>query len=324
MRIGSEKKCNFDGFFLPYNRFYTLFVQYSVSLKGMKKALVQLHISVFLAGFTGVLGKLIRLNEGLLVWYRIFITVLTLFLLLGLKRQLVKIPAAAMLTLTGIGSLIALHWVCFYGSIRLSNVSVALVCFASVGLFTAILEPMLTRKKFSWAEFGLGLLSLLGISLIFHFDTQYRPGILAGIGSALLGALFSVLNKKNVTVAAPQTIMLYELGGGLLVITLALPFYLRYVPAETVWPSPADWGWLLVLSWLCTVVAMNLMLQALQKVSAFTQNLSLNLEPVYGILLAFALFQENKQLTSSFYAGLGLILLSVVLQMGRVMVRKRV
>lgn len=290
----------------------------------MKQALIKLHISVFLAGFTGVLGKLILLNEGLLVWYRIMLTVVTLFAWLSWKKKLTRISAASVWKLLGIGALIALHWVCFYGSIKMANVSIGLICFASVGLFTAILEPMMTDKKFSWAETGLGLISLLGIYLIFHFDTRYRTGIIVGIASALLGALFSVLNKKNVNVAPPQTMMLYELSGGLLILTLFMPLYLSYFPTDYFFPSLSDWGWLLMLSWLCTVLAMDLMLQSLQKVSAFTQNLTLNLEPVYGILLAFVLFKENKNLSDSFYIGFGLIMLSVVLQMLRVVKRKHV
>ena len=290
----------------------------------MKQALIKLHISVFLAGFTGVLGKLILLNEGLLVWYRIMLTVVTLFAWLSWKKKITRIAAASVWKLLGIGALIALHWVCFYGSIKMANVSIGLICFASVGLFTALLEPMMTDKKFSWAETGLGLVSLLGIYLIFHFDTRYRLGIIVGIASALLGALFSVLNKKNVDVAPPQTLMLYELSGGLLILTLFMPLYLSYFPTDYFFPSLSDWGWLLMLSWLCTVLAMDLMLQSLQKVSAFTQNLTLNLEPVYGILLAFVLFNENKNLSDSFYIGFGLIMLSVVLQMLRVVKRKHV
>jgi len=290
----------------------------------MKQALIKLHIAVFLAGFTGVLGALIKLNEGLLVWYRLILTVATLFVLLSWKRKITKISTASVLKLFGIGTLIALHWVCFYGSIKMSNVSIGLICFSSVGLFTAVLEPVFTNKKFSWAEVGLGLISLLGIYLIFHFDTRYRAGILVGIAAALLAALFSVLNKRHVYMAAPQTLMLYELSGGLLVITLLIPVYLHYIPTNYVLPTLSDWAWLLVLSWLCTVLGMNLMLQSLQKVSAFTQNLTLNLEPVYGILLAFIIFKENEQLDSSFYFGFALIAFSVVLQMLRVMRRKRV
>ncbi len=265
------------------------------------------------------MGKLIFLNEGLLVWYRIMLTVVTLFVWLYWKKKITRISPSSVWKLFGIGALIALHWVCFYASIKIANVSIGLICFASVGLFTAILEPLLTRKKFSWAEIGLGLLSLLGIYLIFHFDSRYRTGILLGILSAVLGALFSVLNKKNVHVAPPQTLMLYELSGGLLILTLGMPLYLHYFPTNYYFPSLADWGWLLMLSWLCTVLAMDLMLQALQKVSAFTQNLTLNLEPVYGILLAFVLFHENRNLTNSFYVGFILIAFSVVLQMLRLM-----
>jgi len=290
----------------------------------MKQALIKLHISVFLAGFTGALGALIQLNEGLLVWYRIMLTVVTLFIWLLWKKRIVLISASTVWKLLGIGTLIALHWVCFYGSIKASTVSIGLVCFASVGLFTAFLEPLLTNKKFSWSETGLGMLSLLGIYLIFHFDSRYRTGILIGIASALLGALFSVLNKKYVNVAPPQTLMLYELSGGLLILTLLMPVYLQYFPTSHIVPTLSDWGWLLVLSWLCTVLAMDLMLQALKKVSAFTQNLSLNLEPVYGILLAFVLFKESEKLDNSFYIGFSLIALSVVLQMLRVVKRKRV
>lgn len=290
----------------------------------MKSALIKLHISVFLAGFTGVLGRLISLNEGPLVWYRIMITVVTLFIWLRLTKKITRISTANVWRQLGIGSLIALHWVCFYGSIKTANVSIGLICFASVGLFTAILEPLLTEKKFSWAEIGLGLVSLLGIYLIFHFDIRYRAGIMLGTAAAVLGALFSVLNKRYINVAAPQTLMLYELSGGLLLLTVTMPLYLNYFPSAAIFPSLSDWGWLLILSWFCTVYAMDLMLQALKKVSAFTQNLTLNLEPVYGILLAFALFEENKNLSGSFYIGFGLIALSVALQMIRVMRRRQV
>ena len=290
----------------------------------MKQALIKLHISVFLAGFTGVLGVLIVLTPGVLVWYRIMLTVVTLFFWLLWKNKIAKISIGTVWKLLGIGSLIALHWVCFYASIKMANVSIGLVCFASVGLFTAVLEPLLTSKKFSWAEVGLGMISLAGICLIFHFDSRYRTGILFGIASALLGALFSVLNKKNVDVAPPQTLMLYELSGGLIILTICMPIYLHYFPGSYLFPTVSDWGWLLVLSWLCTVLAMDLMLQALQKVSAFTQNLSLNLEPVYGILLAFLLFKENEKLNNSFYIGFALIVLSVVLQMFRIVRKKQI
>jgi drug/metabolite transporter (DMT)-like permease len=289
----------------------------------MKQALIKLHIAVFLAGFTGVLGVLITLNEGLIVWYRMLITVVSMFLLLIWRKNLQKIKKSKAIHLMLIGGLIAIHWVCFYGSIKYANVSIGLVCFASTGLFTALLEPLMTTKKFSWSELFLGIVSLLGIYLIFHFDARYRTGIIIGIASALFAALFSVFNKRNVAIVAPQTMMLYELSGGVLLLTILMPFYLLRFPTEHLIPSMSEWGWLLVLSWFCTLWGMNLMLQALQKVSAFTQNLSLNLEPVYGILLAFILFQEQKQLQISFYYGFALIAFSVVIQMIRIVKNKQ-
>ncbi|MDE3235430.1 MAG: EamA family transporter [Bacteroidota bacterium] len=287
----------------------------------MKASLIQLHTAVFLAGFTGILGKLISLNEGLLVWYRILLTVLILVFLLYRKKAIQKVSSRLLIRLFATGFLIALHWVCFYGSIKYANVSIGLVCLSASGLFTALAEPLLTHKPFSLSEVLLSLLSLTGIFLIFHFDVPHRTGIILGIVSAVLAALFAVLNKRYIHTAPPQTIMLYELTGGWMLLTLLMPWYVRQFPPEHLLPTLQDWGWLLLLAGFCTVWAMDLMLQALKKVSAFTQNLTLNLEPVYGIILAFILFHENKYLHSSFYAGILLIGCSVIIQMFRVMKR---
>ncbi|MFN3300847.1 MAG: DMT family transporter [Sediminibacterium sp.] len=290
----------------------------------MKQALIKLHISVFLAGFTGILGVLISLNEMSLVWYRIMITVVSLSVLFKITRKSAQLPKTKVVRFLLIGCLIALHWVAFYGSIKLSNVSIGLVCFSATGLFTALLEPLIVTKKIQWAEVGLGLISLLGIYLIFHFDQRYQTGIIVGIISAFLAALFSVLNKKQVDKVEPLVIMLYELTGGLLVLTLLMPAYGYFFPEMSLIPTLSDWVWLLVLSWLCTIVAMQLMLDSLKKVSAFTQNLSLNLEPVYAIIMAFILFDENKHLSNSFYYGVALIILSVVLQMVRIVYKNKI
>jgi drug/metabolite transporter (DMT)-like permease len=284
----------------------------------MKQALIKLHVAVFLAGFTGVLGVLITLNEGLLVWYRMLIAVISLFALLMYQNQLQKLPFKKVGQLFIIGGIIALHWVCFYGSIKYSNVSIGLVCFASTSFFTALFEPLLKNKKFSFVEMLLGLLSLMGIYLIFHFDVRYRTGIVIGLFSAIFAATFSVLNKKNVQDIAPKTMMLYELIGGVLLLSVLMPFYLHLFPTNHLIPNFSELAWLLLLSWFCTIWALDLMLHALKKLSAFTLNLSLNLEPVYGIALAFMLFKEQQQLQPSFYVGFALIALSVVLQMFRV------
>jgi drug/metabolite transporter (DMT)-like permease len=288
----------------------------------MKKALTQLHVAVLLAGFTGILGALIQLNEIWLVWYRIAITVVTLLLAASLLKQSLRIASASAFRLMGIGAIIALHWVFFYGSIKLSNVSIGLICFASVGLFTSLLEPLINKTPFAPAEMLLGVLSLVGIYIIFHFDSRYRTGIIMGSLSSLLAAVFSVLNKRNVTSFSPRLMLFYEMTGGVLALSLLMPLYLHFFPAGNSKPSLMDFGWLLILSWACTILAMDLMLKSLQHISAFTQTLTLNLEPVYGIAMAWFFFKENQQLNTSFYLGFALIVISVALQMVRVSRKK--
>ncbi len=280
----------------------------------MKKAFIQLHIAVFLAGFTAILGKLITLNEVLLVWYRLLFTVITLLVLLYFKKQLQKMPVKEGIKIFGTGCIVALHWVFFYGSIKYANVSVALVCFSATGFFTAILEPTLLKKPPNLTEIALGLLAILGIYIIFNFHPQYKLGIFFGILAAIGSALFPIFNKRFIKQFAPQSLMLYELGGGLILLTLLMPIYLLKFPAPYFIPTLSDCVWLLVLSWLCTVFSFNLQLNALQKISAFTINLSYNLEPVYGIVLAFIFFKENTAFNYQFYIGVGLILLAVILQ----------
>jgi drug/metabolite transporter (DMT)-like permease len=295
----------------------------------MRKAFVKLHLSILLAGFTGILGKLITLNEGLLVWYRMLIASLVIAAVLLLKRRTARTfppPGSGFLRdrlkrrslwqMMGAGALLALHWVFFFGSIKASNVSIGVVCFSATGLFTALSEPLLNRRRLSARELLLSLIPLAGMLLIFHFDVRYRTGILLGIGSAWLAALFTIANKRVGKARSPATMLLYEMLGGLFCLSPAMPFYLHYFPAETLLPSLQDWGWLLVFATCCTVLLYLLQMEALKSVSAFTLNLSYNLEPVYSILIAMLFLGEARELNFSFYAGLGLIGLSVLLQTG--------
>jgi drug/metabolite transporter (DMT)-like permease len=279
----------------------------------VRKAFFQLHTAVFLAGFTGILGRLITLNEALLVWYRLLITAVSLWVLFFFQKKLQRISRAGLLRITGVGAVVALHWVTFYGSIKYSNVSVALVCFSAIGFFTAVLEPLITRNRFNKVELLLGLLVMAGIYLIFRFDPQFKTGIILGIISALLASLFPIFNRLLVQEFTPETVTLYQLSGGFLCLTILLPVYLYYFPTTHLTPSLTDTRWLLVLSWFCTVLAFNLSMNALKKISAFTVNLTYNLEPLYGIALAFLIYREDKLLSGSFYIGLMLIVLSVFL-----------
>ena len=284
----------------------------------MKPALIKLHIAVFLWGFTGVLGRLIQLNELLLVWYRILITIITLYLIFYLKKEFTKVDFKVKTRLMRIGVIVALHWIFFYGSIKYSNVSISLLCLSSIAFFTSIIEPFIIKKKFNFIEIILSLVGVLGIALIFHFDDKYRIGIIMGVFAALFSAIFSIYNKKNIVIANSKTIIYYELIGGFIFLSLLMPFYLKFFKTTFSVPNYSDLFWLLILSWVCTVLAMDLSLQALKKVSAFTLNLTVNLEPVYGILLAFAIFNEQKELNGSFFLGFILIILSVMLQMIRI------
>ncbi len=273
----------------------------------MKKAFIQLHIAVFLAGFTGILGRLIDLNEGLLVWYRLLITSVTMWILFAITKKLRKIAWKDILQLSGIGFLAALHWVTFYGSVKVANVSVALVCFSSVGFFTALVEPLLLRVRFKWMEMLLGLVVMAGIYLIFHFDPLYKTGIILGITSSMLIAIVIILLKQVMKRINPETALTYQLSGGFLALTAVMPFYLYWFPTRYLIPDANDWFWLLVLAWLCSVVAFQFSAYALRKLSAFTVNLTFNMEPVYGIILAFMVYRENELLSKWFFIGFAMI-----------------
>lgn len=289
----------------------------------MKKALLQLHLAVFLAGFTAILGKLIGLNEGLLVWYRLLITVTTLGTLLLLQKKLVRLSLKDTLQIVGVGLIVAVHWLTFYGSVKYGNVSIAVVCISGAGFFTAFFDPLICRRRVSVIEVLLGAIAIAGIYIIFDFHPQYKTGILFGVISAVGSSLFPIFNKRLLEKHEPEILTLYELGGGLLTLSFIIPFYLQVFPASYYLPTSQDWLWLLLLAWVCTVFCFDLQLKALKKLSPFTSSLAYNLEPVYGIVLAFIFFSENKALNSQFYLGVGLILLAVLLQMARVWYSRR-
>jgi len=279
----------------------------------MKKAFLQLHAAVFLAGFTGILGRLISLNEGMIVWYRLLFTAATMWILFSLMKRLERIALADIFRIAGVGFIAAMHWVTFYGSIKYSNVSVSLVCFSSIGFFTALFEPLILRKRIKWIELLLGLITLSGIYIIFHFDTQYKTGIILGLISAVLASLFPIFNREFLKRINVETMLTWQQTGGFLLLSVLLPFYLQQFPAPQFIPGWEDIGWLLVLSWFCSVVAFQLSGNALKRLSAFTVNLTFNLEPVYGIILAFMVYKENQFLSKWFFVGFGIIAVALII-----------
>jgi drug/metabolite transporter (DMT)-like permease len=296
----------------------------------MKQAFIKLHLSILLAGFTGIFGKIITLNEGLLVWYRMMLAAVVMGVVVlppnplkgGLRGTNLSTPPLGGWGVGGgggvscgvAGSLLALHWVFFFGSIKASNVSIGVVCFSLTGFFTALLEPLLNHRRVSLRELAFSLITVAGIWLIFHFDAQYRTGIVLGIVSALLAALFTITNKRVVGRRSSSVMLFYEMLGGFLLLTLLMPLYLHFFPVETILPKTQDIAYLLIFVVFCTVLLYLLQIDVLKQISAFTVNLSYNLEPLYSILIAMLFLGEAKELTASFYTGLGLILLSVLLQ----------
>ena len=279
----------------------------------LRKAFVQLHASILLAGFTGVLGRLITMNEVDIVFYRIVVALSILLVFVGRPQ----VSLRRFLQIAGCGALLAIHWILFYSSIKMSNVSIGVVCYALVGFYTALLEPWVFRRRVSWREIGFSLITLMGLVCIFSFDPRYRSGILMGAVSSLVAAMFVVFTKRVSEGVRSRDMIVCELSGGLAGTLLFAPFYLTaFPPSGSVLTLPvgSDVVYIFCHALFCTVLMYMLQFMALKRLSAFTVNLSYNLEPVYSIVIAFILFGEARELNFSFYIGILLVLLSVALQ----------
>lgn len=241
-----------------------------------------------------------------------------LLVILPATGKLEKISFKNIRRIAFAGAFLGLHWVFFYASIKYANISVGVVCFSLTSFFTAIFAPLLNRKKFSVAELLLSALTLCGIGLIFGLDATYRTGIILGIISSMLVAFYTVFNERIAKEFKSETITLFTMLGGFMGVSVVLPISLYLFPAAAFLPSVPDLAYLLILALVCTVLLYLMVTQALRSIPAFTVNLSFSLEPLYSIILAIWLFKENRELTAPFYFGLGLIVLSVVLQMFRV------
>ena len=261
-----------------------------------------------------MLGRGINLSEGMLVWYRLIITSVSLGIYILLIKKSFRVSKKNFWILFGIGALLMVHWLFFYGAIKYSNVSITLSIFSSTSLFTALIEPVITKKKFNWSELLYSALAMLGIGIIFYSDkNSYTIGIMLALLAAFIGSFFNIFNKDIVHEVESEVVSFYEIFSGLIVLTIFLPFYINYFHPAKLFPGTTDWVLLFVLAVACTHVTLILSLNALKYLSAFTLNLSINLEPVYGIALAFLIFGENKNLNSGFFIGTGIIMLSVVL-----------
>ena len=279
-----------------------------------RRARWSLHLCVLLWGFTAILGKLITLPTGALVVWRMGLVAALLALWPRVWRGIDAISRVQILRYAAIGVVIALHWLAFYGSIRLANASVAVGCVALGSVFAAILEPLITGRPHERAELLLGLLVIPGMALLVGgVPLSMYLGVAVGVLSALLAALFAALNKRYATDDPPEAVTLIQMTAGAVAIALGASVVFG-VDQTLRLPDATDLGWLLVLAVVCTLLPFMLWLQALRHVSAFTTQLTLNLEPVYAIVLAALLFHEYRQLTPSFYAGVAVTIATVFLQ----------
>ena len=273
------------------------------------KNLIILHLTVFVWGFTGILGALISIPATQLVWYRVLIAFITLFAYFSFTKISLRVSKMVFLKLFFTGAIVGLHWILFFQSIKSSTVSVTLVCLSSLTLFTAILEPMFKRQKISTFDIVTGLIIICGIYMIFRFESQYTEGIIYGLISALCASIFSIINSKQIQSRPAPIISFYELIGAWVWISIFLWITEGYTASMKL--NFDDLMYLLILGTVCTSLAYVAGVAVMKELSAFRVALITNLEPVYGIILAFIFFGKREQMTPGFYAGAVIILSTI-------------
>ncbi len=284
----------------------------------MLRVLLLLHIAVFLAGFTGVFGRLISLDSYTLVLYRMVVALISFGLYMHFFHPLRRISRSLKVKSVLLGVILMTQLIFFYWSIKLSNVSIGVITISCMGFFTALIEPFIFKRKFSFAELFFSLIAIVGILFVFGFDGRYRLGITIGLIGAFLSAIFVVGNKFVATATDYYAVLFYQLAGGLVFLILALPIYIYICGTDNLTPNLKDWVYLFILGSVCTALMFLIEFYVVRKISAFTLALTTNLEPVYSIVLAMILFNEAQEVNFSFYLGLICIIMSVLLQSIRV------
>jgi drug/metabolite transporter (DMT)-like permease len=276
-----------------------------------RRALLELHVCVVLWGFTAILGKLITLPAQALVWWRMLLVTLALACFPRVWRGLAKIPPRLIAVYAGIGAVVAVHWLTFYGSVKLANASVAATCMALAPAVTALIEPALTGARFERHNLLLGLLVIPGVALVVGgIPGSMHLGFWVGVISAVLASVYTLLNKRYLGHHDAMAVTWVELGAGFLVIAAIGPF-MGPAGGSIVLPSVHDGAWLLVLAILCTLIPFAISLATLRHLSAFTAQLAINLEPVYAIGIAVVFLGEARELDSLFFLGVAIVLAAV-------------
>lgn len=276
------------------------------------KSYLHLHLIVFIWGFTAILGRLITLDAMPLVWFRMLFAVIFILIFIKYKKIATKIPRKMVLKFLVAGLVIALHWFTFFRAIKVSNVSITLACLSTGAFFTSLIEPIFFGKKIIWYEIFFGLLVVIGLCIIFNVEGNYVEGILLALLSAFLSASFAVINSKFVKDYEPTVISVYELAGGVLFFSIFLLFTNSF-NADFFQLKLHDLLYLFILSSICTAYAFIASTAVMKFLSPYTVMLTINLEPIYGIILAVIIFKEKEQMSTGFYFGALLIVVTVIL-----------
>ena len=280
--------------------------------KNKFRSLIHFHFIVFIFGFTAILGSLISISSLSLVWYRMLIAVICLLIILPLLKKKLIISKSLFFKLLFCGILISLHWVFFFKAIKSSNVSITLSILSLGAFMTSFLEPMFYKKKIILYEVFLGLLVVLGTAIIFKTQFKYMEGIIYSLISVIFSVLFTLINGKLVGQASSYTISLYELLGGFITLSFILILSNDF-NTELFILKNNDFLWLLILGTICTAYAFVVSVDVMKHLSPYSLMLSINMEPVYGILLASLFLNESKNMSYQFYLGFSFIFLAVVL-----------
>lgn len=276
------------------------------------KHFLQLHLIVFIWGFTAILGALISIDAIPLVWYRMLLAVVFIFIYFLIKKKSFWIDRKSLIKFLFTGIIIALHWITFFKAIKVSNVSIALVTMSTGAFFASLIEPIFFKRRIKLIEIVLGLIVIVGLYIIFNFETQYYLGIVYALISAFLAALFSVLNGLFVKKTAADVISFYQLMFGVLFVTVFL-FFTKSFTIDFFSLPLNDWLYIVLLSSICTAYAFIASVKVMKYLSPYTVMLTINLEPVYAIVLALFIFGDKEKMNIEFYYGAFIVLFVVLL-----------
>ena len=276
------------------------------------KSYLNLHLIVFIWGFTAILGALITIDADNLVWYRMLIAMIFLGGFIALKKQSFQVPIKEFFKLIFVGLLIALHWIFFFKAIHVSNVSITLSIFSLGAFFASLLEPLFYGRKVLWYEVFFGLIIIAGLGLILQVEIKYLTGVYYALAAIILGVLFTLMNGKLISDHEPSVITFYEFGAGVFFITIYFLFQGKFT-ADFFEMSLNNWVLLLILASICTAYAFTASVKVMQRLTPYTVMLTTNLEPVYGIVLAYFILGGKEKMSVEFYIGAVIIIITVIL-----------